>query len=300
MTLCSVFGCASNNDRKRKTVDNDNNLHFYTFPKRDKSPLRHRKWEHFCKRKNFKPSAGSVICSKHFIPLDFNQSDVLKKQLMPESKCIVRLNPDAVPSIQTGISNSKKSVNPRQESLHIMKKRQIEIIDDLIKTSTPKKKMVTKSSFFEEIDDVSTIEEPDVNNKIQKTSEIGIQCELGNENLIRIINYEKKNDLSFEIESESEDSENTSDDETSESQNNYNTCKSKNVKSSINFNKDECFIVFWECLSKLFNNCNVCGSKILSLNNFIQGSCLCVTTVCEKNHTFQWYSQKKIKKKSNW
>ncbi|CAI6376012.1 unnamed protein product [Macrosiphum euphorbiae] len=111
---------------------------------------------------------------------------------MPESKCIVRLNPDAVPSIQTGISNSKKSVNPRKESLHIMKKRQIEIIDDLIKTSTPKKKMVTKSSFFEEIDDVSTIEEPDVNNKIQKTSEIGIHCELGNENLIRIINYEKK------------------------------------------------------------------------------------------------------------
>lgn len=40
------------------------------------------------------------------------------------------------------------------------------------------------------------------------------------------------------------------------------------------------------------------GSKILSSNNFIQGSCLCVTTVCEKNHTFQWYSQKKIKKKA--
>lgn len=81
MTLCSVFGCASNNDRKRKKVDNDNNLHFYTFPKCDKSPLRHRKWEHFCKRKNFKPSAGSVICSKHFLPIDFNQSDVLKNNL---------------------------------------------------------------------------------------------------------------------------------------------------------------------------------------------------------------------------
>jgi len=155
--------------------------------------------------------------------------------------------------------------------------------------------MITKSSScFEEIDDVSAIEEPNVNNKIQKTSEIGIQCELGNENLIRIINYEKKNDLSFEIESESEDSENTSDEETTESQKNYNTCKSKNVKSSINLKRMSVLSFFWECLSKLFNNCNVCGSKILSLNNFIQGSCLCVTTVCEKNHTFQWYSQKKI------
>jgi len=112
---------------------------------------------------------------------------------MPESNCIVRLNPDAVPSIQIGISNSKISINPRQESLHIMKKRQKETINDVIKTSTSKKKMITKSSScFEEIDDVSAIEEPDVNNKIQKTSEIEIQCELGNENWIRIINYEKK------------------------------------------------------------------------------------------------------------
>ena len=91
---------------------------------------------------------------------------------MPESKCIVRLNPDAVPSIQIHKSNSKISVNPRQESLHILKKRQTEIIDDIIKTSTPKKKMISKSSCFEEIDDVSAIEEPDVNNKIKKTSEM--------------------------------------------------------------------------------------------------------------------------------
>lgn len=82
------------------------------------------------------------------------------------------------------------------------------------------------------------------------------------------MNSEKKN-LSFEIESESEDSESTSDDEITESKINHNTCKLKNVKSSINLNKDECFIAFWECLSKLFNNCNECGSKILSSNNFI-------------------------------
>ncbi|KAF0694399.1 THAP domain-containing protein 2-like, partial [Aphis craccivora] len=204
MTLCSVFGCASNNDRKRKNVNNDNSLHFYTFPKRNKSPLRHRKWENFCKRKNFKPSAGSVICSKHFLPLDFNQLDVLKRQLMPESKFIIRLNPNAVPSIQISTNNSKISTNPRQESLHILKKRQTEIIDDMINTSTPKKKMTKKSSCFEEIDDISAIKEPEVNNKIKKTSETGIQCELGNENLITVMNSEKKN-LSFEIESESED-----------------------------------------------------------------------------------------------
>jgi len=111
---------------------------------------------------------------------------------MPESKFIIRLNPNAVPSIQISTNNSKISTNPRQESLHILKKRQTEIIDDVINTSTPKKKMTTKSSCFEEIDDISAIEEPEVNNKIKKPSEIGIQCELGNENLITVKNSEKK------------------------------------------------------------------------------------------------------------
>ncbi|KAL4126650.1 hypothetical protein QTP88_010859 [Uroleucon formosanum] len=57
--------------------------------------------------------------------------------------------------------------------------------------------MTTKSSCFEEIDDISAIEEPEVNNnKIKKTNE---------------------------IESESEDSKSTSDDEITESKINHNT-----------------------------------------------------------------------------
>lgn len=120
--------------------------------------------------------------------------------------------------------------------------------------------MITKSSCFEEISDISIIEELGVINTTKKTSEIDIQCELGNENLIRINNnYKKKSDLSFEIESENENSGNTNDDETTEPKINYITCKLKKVKSSINLNNDECFIVFWDCLSKLFNNFNECG-----------------------------------------
>ena len=34
----------------------------------------------------FKPNAGSVISTKNFLPLHFNQSDVLKRHRMPESK----------------------------------------------------------------------------------------------------------------------------------------------------------------------------------------------------------------------
>jgi len=86
----------------------------------------------------------------------------------------------------------------------------------------------------------------------------------------------KKNDLSFEIGSESEDSEIICDEESTESKKiHYNTCKSKNVKSSINLNKDECFIVFWECLSKLLMNVMYVGQKYYH------------TTLCEKNYTFQ-------------
>lgn len=51
-----------------------------------------------------------------------------------------------------------------------------------MRTSTPNKKLKTTSSYFEEIKNISIVEEQDIS--IKKTNEIGIQCELGNEKLI--------------------------------------------------------------------------------------------------------------------
>lgn len=70
MPMCSVYGCSESDKSSQQ-------FHFYRFPNRKKSPNRYKKWVDFCKRKNFKPSENSRLCSKHFKPEDFNQSDIL-------------------------------------------------------------------------------------------------------------------------------------------------------------------------------------------------------------------------------
>lgn len=99
MVLCSVFGCNSNNDKKRATCSNSENIHFYNFPKRNKSPLRFKQWSVFCKRKDFVSSSGSRICSKHFQEDDFTESSKLQKQLLPNEKIKLYLNSDSIPTI---------------------------------------------------------------------------------------------------------------------------------------------------------------------------------------------------------
>ncbi|KAE9524465.1 hypothetical protein AGLY_015186 [Aphis glycines] len=95
MVLCSVFGCNSNNDKKRATCSQSGYIHFYSFPKRNKSPLRFKQWFN-----DFIPGSGSRICSKHFQEKDFtSESSKLQKQLLPNEKIRLYLNSDSIPTI---------------------------------------------------------------------------------------------------------------------------------------------------------------------------------------------------------
>ncbi|VVC34713.1 Hypothetical protein CINCED_3A014613 [Cinara cedri] len=83
-----------------------------------KSPTRFRSRINYCKRKNFNPGKGAKICSKHFKLKDYNQSHLLRQQLMPNIKVKVKLNGNVVPTVPQNIpstsnlSERKKNIKP--------------------------------------------------------------------------------------------------------------------------------------------------------------------------------------------
>uniref|UniRef100_A0A8D8YCT9 THAP domain-containing protein 1 n=1 Tax=Cacopsylla melanoneura TaxID=428564 RepID=A0A8D8YCT9_9HEMI len=60
---CSAYGCTNRNLP-------GNNLHFFKFPFR--YPALVTKWTKALRRKNFKPTKQSRICSVHFLPNDYS------------------------------------------------------------------------------------------------------------------------------------------------------------------------------------------------------------------------------------
>ncbi|KAH7976524.1 hypothetical protein HPB52_015801 [Rhipicephalus sanguineus] len=84
---CVAYGC-------RSTYGRDE-VAFHKFPRDQKMAA---KWVSAVKRKCFKPTRSSVLCSKHFRDSDYVRSPSLTQSLGLTIKC-VRLNSDAVPSV---------------------------------------------------------------------------------------------------------------------------------------------------------------------------------------------------------
>ncbi|XP_050064701.1 uncharacterized protein LOC114122846 [Aphis gossypii] len=227
-----------------------------------------------------------MICSKHFSNEDFNESDLLREKLMPDTKVVVRLKPRVVPTIfstQNDISlASTSSDSNRQERMS--RKREKEIVKELLRTSTPKKKKGGNDEVF--VDE--NVDVTDINSSLMSLSprqsyddtvnDKGIQCEIGNEiyRCLGTIYY----DTSFNYLS---DENSSSEDDTND----------KDSESMIDTSMNECFIVFWESLLVLFKSCNICSGKIIKLKHFVQGAFLSINTICEEGHLYQWSSQKK-------
>jgi len=185
MTLCSVFNC---NERSEK--QSSSGVHFHVFPCRSKSPTRFRSWVNYCKRKNFNPGNGARICSKHFKSEDYNQSDLLRQQLMPNIKVKVKLNANAVPTVPQNIPcSTSNSSNLSEREKRKRKKEKKEIISSIM-TSTPKKLKPSFKSFENSECESSEVDDLECGNLVAitnesfvagKQNEIGIQCELGSE-----------------------------------------------------------------------------------------------------------------------
>ncbi|KAL4152882.1 hypothetical protein QTP88_000715 [Uroleucon formosanum] len=156
--LCSVFGCNCNSSKN----NGPGKIYFYRFPRRDTSPDRFLKWTTFCKRKQFVPGKSSMICSKHFSNEDFNESDLLREKLMPNTKVVVRLKPRVFPTIfntQNDISlPSTSSDSNRQERMS--RKREKGIVKELLKTNT-----IDYDTSFNYLSDENSSSEDDTNDK---------------------------------------------------------------------------------------------------------------------------------------
>lgn len=74
---CSAYGCTNRHYRGTP-------IHFHSFPFSREKVL--KAWIHAVRRKNFKPTKSSVICSAHFRETDFiknNRGWVLKHDAVP-------------------------------------------------------------------------------------------------------------------------------------------------------------------------------------------------------------------------
>lgn len=83
-----------------------------------------------------------MICSKHFSNEDFNESDLLREKLMPDTKVVVRLKPRVFPTIfssQKNISFASTSSDSNRQK-RMSRKKEKDIVLQLLKTSTSKKK----------------------------------------------------------------------------------------------------------------------------------------------------------------
>ena len=99
---CPVYGC--NSDSKKQT---NPPTHFFNFPSGTSTTQKQRRkvWIEFCKRKAFKPSSSTRICSLHFEEDAYEPGGSLQflARLGYGEKFIARLKKDAVPTINTAI-----------------------------------------------------------------------------------------------------------------------------------------------------------------------------------------------------
>lgn len=74
--FCSAFNCTSSSDIRK-------DLSFHKFPLKDKENL--QKWVHAVRRKDFKPTSSSTLCSLHFKKTDFYSAIVSGKQMLKKT-----------------------------------------------------------------------------------------------------------------------------------------------------------------------------------------------------------------------
>ena len=98
MAYCPVYGCNSDNQK------NTAGVHFFAFPsgKSADQQCRRKAWIEFCKRKAFKPSACTKICSLHFAENDYEpgHSPEFLERLQCNETFQVQLKRDALPMLK--------------------------------------------------------------------------------------------------------------------------------------------------------------------------------------------------------
>lgn len=105
---CPVYGCNSDGQK------NTSGIHFFSFPsgKSVSQQNRRKAWIQFCKRKAFKPSSCSRVCSLHFAEDAYEpgHSPQFLERIECDEPFRIRLKSDALPTLNKplpDISTSK-------------------------------------------------------------------------------------------------------------------------------------------------------------------------------------------------
>jgi len=109
-TSCVAYNCRSRWTKTPGTVKISNVVSFHRFPLRNKELL--KKWIIAVRRKSWKPTNASFLCSKHFTPDCFYYSPSQFVQLNGQRR---KLRPDSVPSVfqfPKHLQNSNKKRRP--------------------------------------------------------------------------------------------------------------------------------------------------------------------------------------------
>ena len=116
MSYCPVYGC--NSDCKKNS---EKDVHFFAFPSEKYCEQRNRRkfWIEFCKRKAFKPSSCTRICSLHFAEdaYDPAHSPQFFKSIKSKETTLVRLRKDALPTLNKPMEGTGTSTKGKERRL---------------------------------------------------------------------------------------------------------------------------------------------------------------------------------------
>jgi hypothetical protein len=118
MAYCPVFGCTSDSKKKRGVDD----IHLFAFPSgpSKKQQTRRKIWVEFCKRKAFKPTGNTRICSLHFVDDAFDpaHSPTFLKSIGCKDQTLVRLKNDAIPTLNKPLGETIIKQRKASEQRH--------------------------------------------------------------------------------------------------------------------------------------------------------------------------------------
>lgn len=204
MPSCCVFNCTNPYGKSSYAPSSHLNfekVYLYSFPKRDKSPQRHKLWcNKVWRGDGFKPNHNTRICSSHFKLDDFEESAIRQIQLKYRT-LHPPLKRSAVPSLYLR-GEKEECVKKERKTKHLAKKVIRELLDspappvrsrksratsghpDSIAPRSPTESQITTSA-----DSVTNNSESQVLGLPSNSVSIEIQCDFGTETLASVLSW---------------------------------------------------------------------------------------------------------------